>query len=155
MSTEENKAVIRRYYESFGGEDSVRQVREAENREAQAEKVVRSVFTDYVAPDCVFRHADGDMSFEDEVKYAAMFQAAFPDFRVTVDEMVAEGDRVVTLFTMYGTHEGQIFGVSPTGKQVTVKAVTMKRIANGKLVEEWSPVDILPLMQQIGANPPQ
>ncbi len=89
MSTEENKAVIRRYYESFGGEDSVRQVREAENREAQAEKVVRSVFTDYVAPDCVFRPADGVMSFEDEVKYAAMFQAAFPGFRVPADEMVA------------------------------------------------------------------
>lgn len=151
MSIEENKTMIREYYESFGDISRAHQIQEAKDRNAEAERVVRSIFAKYISPDCIFHSNEGDRSMEEEIKQAAMFFAAFPDFKVIIDEMVAEGDRVVTLFTLQGTHKGTIFGVAPTFKEVIGKAVTIKRLKDGKLVEEWSLIDILPLMRQLGA----
>ena len=155
MSTGENKAFIRRFYESIGREDSVRRIRDAENREAEAEKVIRTIFSEYYAPDCLMHATEGERSLEEDIQYSVIFFTAFPDLRATVEDMVAEGDKVVTRWTMHGTHEGTLRDISATGKQVTVKGVTIKRIANGKVVEEWSLIDMLGLMQQLGVIPSQ
>ena len=144
MSTEENKAIIRRYYDSFGKENYVRQIREAE-------KVVRTIFAEAYAPGCFMHATEGDRSLEEDIKEAASYFAAFPDLRATVEDMIAEGDKVVTRWTMRGTHEGMVRDIPATGKQVTVKGVTIKRMANGKVVEEWSLIDMLGLLQQVGA----
>ena len=84
MSTEENKAIIRRFYESFGKEDSVRRIREAENREMEAERVIRTIFTEAYAPDCIMHPTEGDRSLEEDIKWTVIYLAAFPDLRVTV-----------------------------------------------------------------------
>jgi predicted ester cyclase len=68
--------------------------------------------------------------------------------------MIAEGDKVVTRLTAYGTHVGEMFGIPPTGNKLTMTAVAIHRIADGKIVEHWSDKDTLGFMQQIGVLPP-
>ena len=155
MSTEENKALVRRFYKSFGKEDSVRRIRESENREAETEKVLRTIFTEYYAPDCIMHATEGDRSFNEDIKWTVIYLSAFPDLKVTVEDMIAEGDKVVTRWVMNGTHEGSIRDIPATEKRVTVKGITIKRIASGKVVEEWPLIDMLGLMQQIVAIPSQ
>lgn len=82
-----------------------------------------------------------------------MIRAAFPDLHVTVEDMVAEGDKVVARVTMSGTHKGEFMGIAPTGKQITVGIIEILRIAGGKVVEHWNVVDSLGMMQQLGAVP--
>jgi steroid delta-isomerase-like uncharacterized protein len=77
----------------------------------------------------------------------------FPDVRYEIQQMVAEGDRVATLFKATGTHQGAFFGVPPTGKPIEIYGITIERIVDGKLYEGWSVPDMLGLMQQIGAVP--
>ena len=78
------------------------------------------------------------------------YRASFPDLRLTVDEQIAEGDRVCTRWTARGTHEGDFFGVAPTHKQATVTGVTIERIHDGKIAESRTNWDALGLMQQLG-----
>jgi predicted ester cyclase len=84
--------------------------------------------------------------------YQTMF-AAFPDARVRVGNMVAEGDAVAETFVVEGTHTGPFQGIAPTGTQITVTGITIIRIVDGQIVERWSEADFLGLMQQIGAVP--
>ncbi len=79
--------------------------------------------------------------------------AAFPDISFGYDRMVAEGDLVVVLGKILGTHRGSYDGISPTGNKVEIKYTSTYRIADGKVVEAWSSMDWLGLMQQIGAIP--
>ena len=78
---------------------------------------------------------------------------AFPDFRTTVDYILAEGDRVVVFTTTTGIHQGPFIlaPVPPTGEQVTFKAADMYRIENGKIVEHWDVIDSLDMLREIGA----
>jgi deoxycytidylate deaminase len=96
MSIEENKAIIRRFYESFGKEDSVRRIRKAENRETEAEKVIRTIFAETYALDCIMHASEGDRSVEEDIQDAVMYFTAFPDLRATVEDQIAEADKVVT-----------------------------------------------------------
>jgi steroid delta-isomerase-like uncharacterized protein len=155
VSIEENKAIVRSFYESFSKEDSVRRIREAENRAAEAEKILRAIFTEAYAPDCIMHATEGDRSLEEDIQYTLIFLTAFPDLRVTVEDMVAEDDKVATHWTMHGTHDGPLSGIPATGKQVTVKGVTTKRITDGKVVEEWALIDMLGMMQQLSTAPSQ
>ena len=82
-----------------------------------------------------------------------MYQAAFEDGMVTIDDMIAEGDLVVTRWTGRGTHTGELMGIAPTGKEVTVSGITIARLANGKIAEEWELMDALGMMVQLGAVP--
>lgn len=84
---------------------------------------------------------------------AAGYRAAFPDLAISISEQIAEGDRVVTRWEAQGTHEGDFFGVSATGKQVTVTGITVDRYADGQLIEGWTNWDTLGLLQQVGAVP--
>ncbi len=86
-------------------------------------------------------------------RYIAMLREAFPDFHVTIEDQVADGDRVVTRWTAEGTHLGEFQGISPTGKRGTMTGIDIDRIADGKVVECWTNTDDLGLMQQLGVIP--
>ena len=82
-----------------------------------------------------------------------MFFGAFPDIRWTIEELIAEVDKVVNRFTFRGTHRGEFLGVPATGRQVEVKGVVIDRIAEGKIADSRILMDALGLMQQLGAIP--
>jgi steroid delta-isomerase-like uncharacterized protein len=82
-----------------------------------------------------------------------MMRGGFPDIQWTLEEMIAEDDKVAARFTMRGTHRGTFFGVPPTGKTIAVQAMNFYRLANGQFVQEHGQPDMLGLLQQIGAVP--
>ncbi len=82
-----------------------------------------------------------------------MFAAAFPDGQMTIEDLVAEGDRVVARTTFNGTHQGEMQGIPATGKAVSVSGITIFRLDNGKIAEGWLVNDNLGLMQQLGVIP--
>jgi steroid delta-isomerase-like uncharacterized protein len=88
-------------------------------------------------------------------EFYGMYQSAFPDVQITIEEQVAEGDTVATRWTARGTHQGELLGVPPSGNRVEVMGVTMSRIEGGKVAEEWDNYDALGMMQGIGAIPEQ
>ena len=81
------------------------------------------------------------------------FLAAFPDGSQTIETQLAEGDYVATRWTGRGTHKGELMGIPATGKQVTVSGITISRLSDGKVAEEWATWDTLGMMQQLGAVP--
>jgi steroid delta-isomerase-like uncharacterized protein len=82
-----------------------------------------------------------------------MMRGGFPDIQWTLEEMIAESDKVAARFTMRGTHQGTFFGVPPTGKKIAVSAMNFYRLSDGQFVEERGQPDLLGLLQQIGAVP--
>ena len=82
-----------------------------------------------------------------------MMRSGFPDVQWTLEEMVAENDKVAARFIMKGKHQGTFFGVPPTGKPIKVQAMNLYRFANGQITEEYGQPDLLGLLQQIGAVP--
>ena len=83
-------------------------------------------------------------------KVFGSFRAAFPDGRTTIEDLVAEGNTVVTRWTFRGTHEGEFAGFAPTGRRVTLTGINIDRIEGGKFVERWYQMDRLGMMQQFG-----
>jgi predicted ester cyclase len=83
-------------------------------------------------------------------QFAAGVREAFPDLEITIEDQVAEGDKVVTRFRTRGTHQGELWGIPPTGKKVEITNMSMSRIEGGKMVEEWPAPDRLGMMQQLG-----
>jgi steroid delta-isomerase-like uncharacterized protein len=81
----------------------------------------------------------------------AEYRAAFPDLRVTVEDLVTEGDKVVHRFTLRGTHAGSFMGIPPTGQVVTAAGIAIDRLADGKVAESWISLDALNLLRQLGA----
>ena len=136
MSTEENKALVRRFEE------------EVWNRRKPA------LVDEFFAPSHVFRAAGNPpLDFEDHRQMIAHFQEAFPDGRNTSDELLADGDKVVQRWTYRGTHRGVFQGIPPTGKQVALTGISIWRVEDGKIVESWHELDSLGLMQQLGVIP--
>ena len=86
-------------------------------------------------------------------QWVVMVRNAFPDFKVTVDDMIAEGDKVATRWTVRGTHKGDFGKIVATGKQVTITGITLSRIVDGKTVENWWSSDNLGMLQQLGVIP--
>ncbi len=133
MSTEENKALAVRIYD------------EAMNQRNLA------VLDEVYVPDAVYHGATRSLQGPDAIKQAlALYFAAFPDVRLTIDDVIAEGDRVVLRFTYRATHTGDFMGLPPTGKQIVVPGIGILRIINGKVREEWVNQDPLP---QLGVVP--
>jgi steroid delta-isomerase-like uncharacterized protein len=84
-------------------------------------------------------------------EFISTYRSAYPDARVTVEQQLAEGDMVATRWTGRGTHEGDLLGVAPTGKRVTITGITFSRLKDGKIVEEFQNWDTFGMMQQLGA----
>jgi predicted ester cyclase len=82
-----------------------------------------------------------------------MFREAFPDSYFTVEDMVAEGDKVATRKTFHGTHRGEFLAIPPTGQQISIGLIDIVRVADGKVVEHWSIADNLGMMRQLGVIP--
>ena len=109
------------------------------------------VLDETYTPDAVWHLPERDVKGVEEFKqYLTPYITAFPDLNVTVEDEIAEGEKVVERFTMRGTHQGEVeeFG-PPTGKQVEIKGITIHRIEGGKIVEEWERYDNLSFMQQL------
>lgn len=83
----------------------------------------------------------------------AMLLRIYPDIHLTVDDVIAEGDKVVARNTVTGTHQGEFMGVAPTGKPVTYNEIFIFRFADGRVVETWGVVDVYAQMKQIGVIP--
>ncbi|HKN05471.1 MAG TPA: ester cyclase [Buttiauxella sp.] len=115
-----------------------------------------SLAKELIAPDAVF-HVPGRLQPltgpDGYLEVIGMMRSGFPDIQWTLDEMVAENDKVAARFTMRGTHQGQFFGVPATGKTIAVQAVNFYRFSEGKIVEERGQPDLLNLLQQIGGIP--
>jgi steroid delta-isomerase-like uncharacterized protein len=79
-----------------------------------------------------------------------MFRSAMPDLRVVIEDMIAEEDKVAVRYTLEGTHEGELFGIPPTGKRLSVKSISVERVSGGKIREHWRITDSLDMMQQLG-----
>jgi len=127
----ENKALVRRSWEAADNLD-----------------VLDEVYT----PDAVWHLPDGDIQgVEDFKQYLTMYKTAFPDVNVTLEDEIAEGDKVVNRVTIRGTHQGEIAELGPpTGRRMEQKGMTISRLAGGKIVEEWQAFDNLSLRQQLG-----
>ena len=90
---------------------------------------------------------------ESERKRATLYRNAFPDVRLTVEDIIAEGETVVTRWSCRATHKGELSGIAPTGKQINISGVTVARLSNGKFAETYVNWDALGLMQQLGVVP--
>jgi steroid delta-isomerase-like uncharacterized protein len=109
---------------------------------------------DELYADCVWYRPDtGELKGEALKQFVASVYAAVPDIRFTIEDQVAEGDKLVTRWSCTGTHQGEFMGLAPTGKQVTTSGVTISRIVEGKFVEVRQETDALGLLQQLGAVP--
>ena len=130
-----NKAIVRREVEMFStGDWSI------------AEEIYSE---DYVAHDPT--KPEPIRGIEGGKEEAAGYRAAFPDLAVTIDHQLADGEYVVTRWTATGTHEGDLDGLAPTGKSATVSGISVVRIVDGKIVEDYTQWDALGLMTQLGA----
>lgn len=139
MSVEENKAIARRWNEEIWSKGSLATIDEL-------------FATDYVC------HYPGDPTPDRESykQWVAMSFAAFADVHCTIEDMVAEGDKVALRWTWRVTHsKGEYMGIAPTGKQMTITGIFILRIEGGKIVEEWGNSDDLGMMQQLGVIPAQ
>jgi steroid delta-isomerase-like uncharacterized protein len=90
---------------------------------------------------------------QDVKEFVQQYRSAFSDARITVDDQIAEGDTVATRWTGRGTHDGDLMGIAPTRKQATVSGITISRLQNGKVIEEWTNWDTFGMLQQLGAVP--
>jgi steroid delta-isomerase-like uncharacterized protein len=137
VSTEENKATFRRYVEEVGNEGNL--------------DLADDVFDRYLA-----HQPDGSVlerGPEDVKRFMGEFRSAFPDFHSTIEDQIAEGDRVVTRWRMRGTHQGEFRGIAPTGKELDITGIGIFRFSDGKVVESWDNFDQLGMMRQLGAIP--
>jgi len=135
---------------------------------AETNKIVMSRFLEFIntaseslaqeliSPDAIFHVPGSPEPMRGPAGYLAiigMMRGGFPDIQWTLEEMVAEGDKVAARFTMRGTHRGTFFGVPPTGKTIAAQAMNIYRLSGGQFVEEHGQPDMLGLLQQIGAVP--
>ena len=131
--SEKNKRIARRVFEDVQSQGN------------------QAIIKEIVTEDYVGHTPLGDIHGPEGAKqFTSMLRAGFPDFQVTVEAQIAEGDLVATRWTCRGTHNGEFQGVPPTGKRMTVSGMAIFRIANSKLVEGWTNPDLLGIMQQLG-----
>ena len=138
MSTEQNKALVRQLVEELFNRGNM----------SRADELL--------APDFVEREElpPGIPRDREGVKQlTTMLRSAFPDFKATIDDIIAEGDKVVVRSTWSGTHKGEFMGIPPTGKRVSFGVFDIVRIAGGKVVEHWGQMDNMRMMQQLGVIP--
>ena len=137
MSTEANKALVRRFFDEVVNRDNL------------------SAMDEFLAPQFVSHEElpPGIPSGREGAKQLfSMLRSSFPDLQVTIEDQIAEGDKVVARVTFSGTHQGEFMGIPPTGRRVAYPVIDILRIAEGQVVEHWAVADMLGLMQQMGAG---
>ena len=135
MSLEQNKSLVLRYVEQVLNEGKF------------------EAFKDLLSPN-YRRHitpAAAPLTAEEQKKRLSGIRAAVPDIHLTVEDVIAEGDRVAFRMTLQGTHQGTFQGIAPTNKKVTVSALDVVAIENGRISEHWGGPDMLAILQQLGA----
>ncbi|HZC99066.1 MAG TPA: ester cyclase [Actinomycetes bacterium] len=137
MSLEGNKKVIRAYVDTIFNQKQV----------DLADELVAPDYLDHAA---LPGQAPG---LQGAKQKWAMYLAGIPDLRVTIEELVAEADKVAVRRFYEGTHRGELLGVPPTGKHVRIGGISIFRLAGGKIAEQWEQLDRLALMQQLGVLP--
>ena len=137
MSIEENKAVVRRVWEELANQKDL------------------ALVDELFASNYVFHGAGGqEIRGPEGLKQTLATQfTAFPDLHTTIEDMVAEGDKLVARLTATGTHQGEYQGIAPTGKKVTGTVININHGVGGKVVETWQVSDRLSMMQQLGVIP--
>ena len=137
MSLEENKAQFRRFIEEVENQRNV------------------DVVDEFFAADYVDHNPPpfGEPGIEGFKQALGMFFSAFPDLHVAVEDLIAEGDKVMSRMTTRGTHQGELMGIAPTGKQIAIAEIHIVRYSGGKVVEHWGMEDNLGMMQQLGVIP--
>jgi steroid delta-isomerase-like uncharacterized protein len=137
--SEENKSVVRQEFE------------EMFNRGGNLDAADEIYAPDYVGHEPAFGDAQG---VEGAKQFAADFRQAFPDIETTIEDQVAEEDKIVTRFTARGTHQGETEDLGPaTGNRMEITGITIEQFADGKIVEDWTNFDALGMMQQLGLVP--
>jgi steroid delta-isomerase-like uncharacterized protein len=136
-TTEQNKAIIRRFWEEvFNGRKLA---------------LIDELFsTDWIYHGVAGRKVYGREGLK---KFLAAYHHAFPDIQVKVENLIAEGDKVASHVISGGTHKGELMGIAPTGKQVTVPAICISRFAGDKIAEDWEIIDLLGMLQQLDVIP--
>ncbi len=134
MSTEQNKIAMRRIYD---------EVINTGNLDLAGELIATDVIEHEEFPGL-------SQGLEGFKQFFTTFRNAFPDLHFTVDDTVAEADKVVSRITIRGTHKGVFMDIAPTGKQVEVQAIDVCRFAGGKMVEHWGQSDMMGMMAQLG-----
>ena len=137
MSIEENKVLLRRLFEEVWNQGNLATVDEL-------------LAADYVLhdPAMLIRGPEGFKA------YVSAFRVAFPDLHATIEDQIAQDDKVAMRFTVRATHKGEFQGLPPTGKQITLSGINIQRFVDGKIVENWVNLDALGLLQQLGVLPP-
>jgi steroid delta-isomerase-like uncharacterized protein len=138
MSAEENRALARRSWEIVSQRNP-------------------DLIEEFYPPDLVWHEPDQDIrGYEQAKQFVSTFLQAFPDINISVEDVIAEGDKVVSRYTIRGTHQGETeaFG-PPTGRQMALEGITIHRFEDGKIVEEWERYDNLSALQQLGLAPEQ
>ncbi len=138
MTEEKNKALNRRFVEEVINQGNLDAL----------DELIDPGAVDHAAPPGFPTGREGAKQF------VTMMSSAFPDLYLTIEEMVAEGDKVAMRSSWSGTHRGEFMGIPATGKQVTVSQIDISRVADGRMVEHWGQFDALGLMQQLGVVPP-
>lgn len=133
MSIEENKKIVRRYQEIYNSND-LEALSEVVSQDLLTPKIMSGIPTGIEGAKAAHR----------------IMLAGFPDYQTIIDDLIAEGDKVVARITMSGTNTGSFMGMPPTGKQVSFTGIYIARIANGKIVEHWGEEDGVSLLQQLG-----
>jgi steroid delta-isomerase-like uncharacterized protein len=137
MSAEQNKALVRRFVEEVQSRGNIDAL----------DEICSPEFVNHSAPPGVPSNCEGVKQL------TAMFRQAFPDSYFSVEDMLAEGDKVATRKTFHGSHQGEFMGIPPTGQQVSMELIDIVRIADGRVVEHWAVGDNLGMMQQLGIVP--
>ncbi len=143
MSTAEatsNKATIKRFHEAMNSGDA---------------ELIPKTIDEFVEPDVLIRTPlPVDAEGADALKEVfSRLHRAFPDLHIAVEDVIAEGDKVVCRNTVTGTHHGEYMGLPPTGKPVTYNEIFIFRLVGGRIAETWGVVDVLSQMRQLDVVP--
>jgi len=140
MSLEKNKAIIRSFYEALNKQDL-----------SLLDDLVAPVYVDHTyeseGPESGYLN---EMYLEGLKQALTMFYKGFPDWHMTIEDIIAEGDKVWVRFKATGTHTGEHHGLAPTGKKITETGVDILRIVDGKVIEGWRVHDHLNYFKQLG-----
>jgi predicted ester cyclase len=134
VSTQDNKVLVQRFYEEVINQKNL------------------AALDQFISPNAVNHTVPAGLP-QGPSQFLSMHLNAFPDIKATVEDLLADGDKVVALVSIRGTHQGAFRAISPTGKPITVMGINIFRIVHGKIAEHWGLTDRLSALQQLGVVP--